>query len=158
MGNRSSSPPPAIHTPTEVSLPRTRSFTISSLSSEDSSEDSIIFPDAPSPLPTPPTRDEYIQNLVLEGRDCNQLGILIESHGDPTLIMDADHDDVETTINEINIRAKTEFLKEKYGIRLKTVIKEVILWDNRVAFTITDPESEEDIIFRIYNRESSIFT
>ena len=72
--------------------------------------------------------------------------------------MDTDHDDVETTINEINTLAKTEFLKEKYGIQLKTVIKEVILWDNRVAFTITDPETEEDIIFRIYSRISRIYS
>jgi hypothetical protein len=115
-------------------------------------------PSPPTPRSIPPTRDEIIRNFVAESRGCNQLEILLDSHGTPTQIVELDHDDseaiveLESTMEEINTESKRAFNTFIHGTKLKFFIQEVLIWDNRVAFSVRDPDTDDNVIFRIYHR------
>jgi len=167
MGTRSSRPtePPSTVPPSVVPLATIPSSDTSDDSS-DTSSGSIAFPLISTPPPTtsptttpttpprttPPSREDCIRNLVAESRGCNQLDILIHSHGEPTLIADPDHSGLDSLMEEINTMSKHEFNKYMNSRKLKTLVHEVLLWDNRVAFSVKDPDTDEVVIFRIYHR------
>ena len=146
-------PPPATTTTT---TPATTTTTTSATTT--TTTPATTTTTTPATTPTTPhrsrplTKTDCIRNLIAESRGCNQLDILIESHGEPTLIADPDHSDVDSLMEEINTTSKREFNAYKHAYKLKTVVHEVLLWDNRVAFSIKDPDTDDIVIFRIYNR------
>jgi len=157
MGNLSTRPtatsPP--ESPVPPSSPRrSRTDSLTSTSSGESTSTISIFTPPPTPPtpPTPPRREECIRNLVAESRGCNQLEILVDTYGEPVHELDTSHRDVESLLEDINIRAKREFQSYFHGYRLKSFIKQVLIWDNRVAFTVKDPDTDAVVIFRMYHR------
>ena len=109
-----------------------------------------------SPIPITPTREEYIRNLIAESRGCNQLDVLIESHGEPIRIVEPDHSDIETMIEEVSTEARRCFTNYTHGHTLNTIVHEVLIWDNHIAFTVKDPDTSEVVVFRIWHRPLDI--
>lgn len=154
MGNR------PVETPSRTrtgSLTLARTPSIMSTSTDDSADTPVLPEPSASPVPeprrtTPPTRTDFIRNLVAESRGCNQLAIITSTHGVPTLVVDTEHSGIESLMEEINSQSKRDFNTYIHGEKLKAYIHEVLFWDNRVAFSIKDPDTDDDVIFRVYYR------